>query len=308
ADRPSLLVVPTSLIGNWQREAARFAPDLRLLILHGPDRRKHFERIPDHHLIVTTYPLLHRDREILFTRPFELAILDEAQAVKNPASAAAKLIREIDARQRLALTGTPIENNLEELWAIYDWVVPGLLGNRKTFRETFRHRIERSGDVGAGRRLAGRIRPFLLRRTKEQVATDLPPKTELDEIISLQGKQRDLYETVRVAMDARVREAIARDGLASTRITVLDALLKMRQACCDPRLVKLDEAAKVKESAKRARLLEMLEELLAEGRKVLVFSQFVEMLSLIEQDLKERRIDYALLTGETKKRAAVIDR
>ena len=308
ADRPSLLVVPTSLIGNWQREAARFAPDLRLLILHGPDRRKHFERIPDHHLIVTTYPLLHRDRETLFTRPFELAILDEAQAVKNPASAAAKLIREIDARQRLALTGTPIENNLEELWAIYDWVVPGLLGNRKTFRETFRHRIERSGDVGAGRRLAGRIRPFLLRRTKEQVATDLPPKTELDEIISLQGKQRDLYETVRVAMDARVREAIARDGLASTRITVLDALLKMRQACCDPRLVKLDEAAKVKESAKRARLLEMLEELLAEGRKVLVFSQFVEMLSLIEQDLKERGIDYALLTGETKKRAAVIDR
>ena len=307
-DRTSLLIVPTSLIGNWRREAARFAPGLRLLVLHGPDRHRHFERIQDHHLIVTTYPLLHRDSLKLFAQPFELAILDEAQAVKNPASEAAKLIRQMDARQRLALTGTPIENNLEELWAIYDWVVPGLLGNRKTFRQSFRHRIEQGGDASAGQRLATRIRPFLLRRTKEEVATDLPTKTEIDEVIRLEGRQRDLYETVRVAMDARVREAIARDGLASTRITVLDALLKMRQACCDPQLVKLDAAKKVRESAKRTRLLAMLEELLVEGRKVLVFSQFVEMLTLIEKDLQARNIDYALLTGQTKKRTAVIDR
>ena len=307
-DRPSLLIVPTSLIGNWRREAARFAPELRLLVLHGPDRHRHFDRIPDHHLIVTTYPLLHRDSARLFAQPFEIAILDEAQAVKNPASEAAKLIREMDARQRLALTGTPIENNLEELWAIYDWVVPGLLGNRKTFRQSFRHRIEQSGDASAGQRLATRIRPFLLRRTKEEVATDLPTKTEIEEVIRLEGRQRDLYETVRVAMDARVREAIARDGLAATRITVLDALLKMRQTCCDPQLVKLDAAKKVRESAKRTRLLAMLEELLVEGRKVLVFSQFVEMLALIEKDLQARNIDYALLTGQTRKRTAVIDR
>ena len=307
-DRPSLLVVPTSLIGNWRREAARFAPDLRLLVLHGPDRHRHFDGIPDHHLIITTYPLLHRDSAKLFAQPFEIAILDEAQAVKNPASEAAKLIRQMDARQRLALTGTPIENNLEELWAIYDWVVPGLLGNRKTFNQRFRHKIEQGGDPTARQRLATRIRPFLLRRTKEEVATDLPTKTVIDEMIRLQGRQRDLYETVRVAMDGRVRAAIARDGLAATRITVLDALLKMRQACCDPQLVKLDAAGKVRESAKRTRLMEMLEELLVEGRKVLVFSQFVEMLALIERDLKARNIDYALLTGQTKERTAVIDR
>ncbi|MCB1970765.1 MAG: DEAD/DEAH box helicase family protein [Geminicoccaceae bacterium] len=307
-DRPSLLVIPTSLISNWTREASRFAPDLKLLVLHGPDRRQKFESIPGHHLVITTYPLLHRDHEALAEHPYELVILDEAQAVKNPASAGAKLIRNLKACQRLALTGTPIENNLEELWSLYDWVVPGLLGNRKTFRSTFRSPIEQGGNAAAQQVLATRIRPFLLRRTKEDVATDLPPKTEIDEIITLNGKQRDLYESVRVAMDQRVREAIASRGLNATQITVLDALLKMRQACCDPALVNLDVARKVKESAKRERLLEMLDELLLEGRKVLIFSQFVEMLRLIEKDLQSRKLDYAMLTGQTKKRAEQIER
>lgn len=308
ANRPSLLVVPTSLLGNWQREAARFAPELELLILHGPGRSALFDAIPDHHLVITTYPLLHRDHKTLFKHTYELAILDEAQAVKNPAASVAKRIREIDAKQRLALTGTPIENNLEELWAIYDWVVPGLLGNRKVFRNTFRHPIEHSNDDAARQKLATRIRPFLLRRTKEEVATDLPPKTEIDEIIRLEGDQRALYETVRVAMDSRVREAIAARGIAATRITVLDALLKMRQICCDPALARLDAAKEVKTSAKRARLLEMIGELLAEGRKVLIFSQFVEMLRLIEQDVQELGVDYALFTGKTRNRADQIDK
>ncbi len=308
ADRPSLLIVPTSLLGNWQREAARFAPDLKLLRLHGPNRRDRFAEIPDHHVIMTTYPLVNRDHEDLFAQRYDLAILDEAQAVKNPAAAIAKHIRQIDARQRIALTGTPMENNLQELWALYDWLIPGLLGDRKGFTATYRKPIEQLGDRSQQRLLSTRIKPFLMRRTKAEVASDLPPKTVIDEFVPLDGGQAALYESIRAVMDARVRDAIAKKGLAGSRITILDALLKLRQACNDPALVKLDAARKVTDSAKRARLLEMLEELRAEGRKVLIFSQFVEMLRLIEADLTARNWDYAILHGQTKDREAAIEK
>ncbi len=307
-DRPSLLVVPTSLVGNWRREAARFAPQLKLLILHGPDRRQRFNAIADHHLVLTTYPLVRRDHEALFAGKWELAILDEAQAIKNPAAAISKRIREIKARQRVALTGTPMENNLAELWALYDWLVPGLLGNRAQFGKSFRTPIEKHGDRDKQRLLSTRVQPFLLRRTKEEVATDLPPKTEINEFVPLAGDQRGLYETLRVAMDRRVTDAIRNKGFDGSRITILDALLKMRQVCCDPTLVKLGAARKVKESAKRSRLLELLEELIAEGRKVLVFSQFVEMLNLIEQDVCERNWGYTKLTGRTRHRDRQIEK
>ena len=306
SDRPSLLVAPTSMVGTWAREAARFVPDLRVLVLHGPDRKAKFGGIADHHLIVTTYPLLHRDHGALFAQPYDLAILDEAQAVKNPASSVSKRIREIDARQRLALTGTPVENNLQELWAIFDWLVPGLLGDRRRFSTQLRYPIEREGSGTAQKLLAARLRPFLLRRTKEEVAADLPPKTVIDERVPLEPKQAALYETLRVAMDARVKRAIKEKGVEKSRITVLDALLKLRQACCDPALVKLDAARKVTESAKRARLMALLEPLVAEGRKVLIFSQFVEMLKLIEADVQAQGWDYAMLTGRTRKRAEQI--
>lgn len=307
-DRPSLLIVPTSLIGNWKREAARFAPDLKLLILHGPERKSRFDAIQDHHLIVTTYALARRDHAILFARQWELAILDEAQAVKNPAASTSKRIREINARQRIALTGTPMENNLTELWSLFDWLIPGLLGKRVEFGKVFRTPIEKHGDEAKRRQLSARLRPFMLRRTKEEVAADLPPKTEINEIIPLEGEQRGLYETLRVAMDKRVGEAISNRGLANSRITILDALLKLRQVCCDPSLVKLKTARRVSESAKRERLLALLEELLAEGRKVLVFSQFVTMLELIERDCVARSWNYAKLTGQTRNREAEIEK
>ena len=302
ADRPSLLVVPTSLVGNWKREAARFVPDLKLLVLHGPDRHRRFAEIPGCHLVVTTYPLVNRDHEALFGHDYDTAVLDEAQTVKNPAAGIAKRIRDIRARQRLALTGTPIENSLQELWALYDWLIPGLLGNRKSFTAGYRTPIEKRGDRAKQRLLSVRIKPFLMRRTKEQVAGDLPEKTVIDELIPLEGAQAALYESIRTAMDARVRDAIAARGLAASRIAILDALLKLRQVCCDPRLVKLDAARKVTESAKRARLLVLLDELVAEGRKVLVFSQFVEMLRLVETDIAARGWDYAMLHGGTKDR------
>ncbi len=305
-DRPSLLIVPTSLLGNWQREAARFAPGLKLLILHGPARDARFTEIADHHLIVTTYPLVNRDHEVLFAQEYDLAILDEAQAVKNPAAAVAKRIREIRARQRIALSGTPMENNLQELWSLYDWLIPGLLGDRKAFTAKYRRPIEQLGDRAKQAQLSSRIKPFLMRRTKEEVAADLPPKTVIDEIVPLERGQAALYESVRTAMDARVRAAIAKKGLSGSHITILDALLKLRQACCDPALVKLAAARKVTESAKRARLLELLDELVAEGRKVLIFSQFVEMLRLIEADVVARGWTYAMLHGQTKKRDAEV--
>ena len=302
AERPSLLVVPTSLVGNWRREAARFVPDLKLLVLHGPDRRKRFAEIAGHHLIVTTYPLLDRDGDALFDRDYEIAVLDEAQAAKNPASAVAKRIREIRARQRLALTGTPVENSLQELWALYDWLVPGLLGNRKKFTTEFRTPIEKHGDRARQRLLAARVKPFLMRRTKEEVAPELPERTVIDETIPLEGAQAALYESIRTTMDGQIREAIAAQGIAASNVAIFEALLNLRQVCCDPGLVKFAATRKVTASAKRARLLALLEELVAEGRRVLVFSQFVEMLKLIERDIAARGWGYAMLHGSTKDR------
>jgi SNF2 family DNA or RNA helicase len=206
---------------------------------------------------------------------------------------------------RLALTGTPLENSLEDLWALYDWLIPGLLGDRKAFRARFRIPVERDGDAAAQARLNARVRPFLLRRTKQDVASDLPKKTEITDLVTLGERQRALYETIRATMDRRVREAIAAKGLAASRITILDALLKLRQICCDPALLKDAGAAKAG-SAKRARLMELLEELLAEGRRVLVFSQFVAMLRLIEADVQARGWRYAWLTGGTADRDAAV--
>ncbi|NBB69923.1 MAG: DEAD/DEAH box helicase family protein, partial [Alphaproteobacteria bacterium] len=243
SDRPSLLVAPTSLLSTWRREAERFAPALKVLILHGADRHRRFAEIDGHHLVVTTYPLLHRDHAKLAAQPWELVVLDEAQAVKNPASGGAKHIRTLEGRMRLALTGTPMENNLDELWALFDWLVPGLLGDRKTFRTRFRNAIEKHGDQGAQARLNDLVRPFVLRRTKDAVLAELPAKTEITEWVPLGNRQRTLYETIRAAMDQRVRAAIAAKGLAASRITILDALLKLRQVCCDPALLPAGEGA-----------------------------------------------------------------
>ena len=308
APNPSLLIVPTSLARAWARQAAQFVPGLRVLVLQGHGRQALFPQIANADLVISTYPLLHRDHEVLLTRDWELAILDEAQAVKNPAATAAKRIREIRARMRLALTGTPMENTLTDLWTLFDWLIPGLLGDRKSFRATVTLPIERDGNPIVQAWLNRRIRPFLLRRTKDEVALDLPEKTEIIDYVPLGDKQQALYETVRMAMDRRVRDAIAARGVKGATITILDALLKMRQACCDPALLKDGAVERSSQSAKRDRLIEMLEALVAEGRRILVFSQFVEMLRLIEVDVKAHGWSYEWLTGETRDRDAVITR
>ncbi|MCU7904399.1 MAG: DEAD/DEAH box helicase [Candidatus Thiodiazotropha sp. (ex Epidulcina cf. delphinae)] len=307
-DRPSLVVAPTSLMVNWRREAARFAPGLRVLTLHGPKRSRHFNSLADYDLVLTTYPLLVRDQAVLLQHPYHLLILDEAQVIKNPKTRAGRLVRQLEARHRLCLTGTPLENHLGELWSLFDFLLPGLLGSAKQFARVLQHPIEKHADEAVALRLAQRVRPFMLRRTKQQVARDLPPKTEIVQGVELAGAQRDLYESIRLAMHAKVRKAVADQGMERSHIIVLDALLKLRQVCCDPRLVKLESAGKVKQSAKLALLMDLLPEMVEEGRRILLFSQFTGMLKLIEEAVGEAGIGYVKLTGRTRDRATPVER
>jgi len=305
-EQPALVVLPTSLIFNWKREAATCAPDLRVLSLHGKARAADFARIAAHDVCLTTYPLLWRDEAELAKHPWRWLILDEAQTVKNAASKAANVVRTLKADHRLCLTGTPLENHLGELWAQFDFLLPGFLGDAKQFTQTWRTPIEKHADATRRSLLAGRIKPFILRRKKEDVAKELPAKTLIVRTVELEGGQRDLYETVRSAMDDKVREIIAAQGFNRSQIVILDALLKLRQVCCDPRLVNLGTAKKVKERAKLDLLMGMLPELVEEGRRILVFSQFTSMLALIEDELKALKLPFVTLTGETKDRESVV--
>jgi SNF2 family DNA or RNA helicase len=216
-------------------------------------------------------------------------------------------VRRIKSRHRLCLTGTPMENHLGELWAQFDFLMPGFLGDNATFKRLYRTPIEMHGDHEQRLRLSRRVAPFMLRRTKQDVATELPPKTEMIRSVPLYPKQAALYESIRLTMEQKVRDAIAQKGLSRSHITILDALLKLRQTCCDPRTLSLKEAQKVKESAKLDLLMDILPEQLEEGRRILVFSQFTRMIALIENELNTAKISYAKLTGQTKKRDEAID-
>jgi superfamily II DNA or RNA helicase len=303
---PALVIAPTSLMTNWFNEAQKFAPELKVLVLHGADRKQRFNSISGHDVVLTTYPLIARDREILFARNWHIAVLDEAQTVKNPDAATSRLIRDLKAKHRFCLTGTPMENHLGELWSIMSFANPGYLGDKAAFARQWRTPIEKRADGARAAVLARRVKPFLLRRTKAEVAAELPPKTEILETIVLEGSQRDLYDSIRLSMSAKVRKAIAARGLAKSHIVVLEALLRLRQTCCDPALLKLDDGVE-RPSAKLDRLMEMVLELLSEGRKIIVFSQFTSMLALIRIRLDTERIRYSVLTGETVDRKGAIE-
>jgi Superfamily II DNA/RNA helicases, SNF2 family len=309
ADRPSLVVAPTSLMANWRREAERLAPTLRVLTQHGADRKDRFGAVTEYDLVLTTFALLPRDRDVLLQQPWHVVIVDEAQNVKNPNTNAARVLRQLDARQRFCLTGTPVENHLGELWALMDFVNPGLLGDRQSFARTFRTPIEKRDDADRRQALARRVRPFMLRRTKAEVAGELPAKTEIVESIEMEADQRAIYEAVRLSMHRKVQDAIAAKGIERSRIIILDALLKLRQVCCDPRLLKLPAAKKSgARSAKLVRLMEMLAELVDEGRRVLLFSQFTSMLALIEARLTEAGIAFVEITGDVRDRETPVRR
>ncbi|MBA4263343.1 MAG: helicase SNF2, partial [Comamonadaceae bacterium] len=307
-DRPALIIAPVSLLGNWQREAGRFCPDLRCLVLHGQERHEKAASLAGHDVVIAPYSLLQRDRERWLQAQWHLVVLDEAQNIKNASTHAAQVACELVTRHRLCLSGTPMENHLGEIWSLFHFLMPGFLGGQQRFKELFRNPIERQGNTERMAQLRARITPFMLRRTKALVAHELPPKVETVARVELSGRQADLYETIRLSMEKTVREALDSKGLAKSQITILDALLKLRQVCCDPQLLKLDAARKVKHSAKLEHLMELLPEMLAEGRRVLLFSQFTSMLSLIEVELKKRGLPWAKLTGQSQKRDQIIER
>ncbi|WP_342257119.1 DEAD/DEAH box helicase [Rickettsia endosymbiont of Aspidapion aeneum] len=305
-NNPFLVIAPTSLMSNWRLEAEKFVPDLKVLTLHGAKRKIHFNDISKYNLILTTYPLLLRDKDILLSHEYHTIILDEAQTIKNSNAKITQIVSQIKATHRVCLTGTPLENHLGELWSLFNFLLPGYLGTSKQFTTLFRNPIEKDGNNQKLKILTERIKPFILRRTKQEVLTELPPKTEIIRTVELEGAQRDLYETIRVSMHERVQKEIARHGMEKSHIIVLDALLKLRQVCCDPSLLKMDAAKNITESAKRLELINMLTEMLEEGRKILLFSQFTSMLQIIEEQLNLRGISYVKLTGQTKDRETPI--
>jgi SNF2 family DNA or RNA helicase len=303
--KASLILAPTSLVWNWYEEAQRFTPELKVLVFHGSDR--HRDDFDDYDVVISTYGLIQRDKTRFLDYSFYYLILDEAQFIKNSRTKTTQIVQQLQGQHRLCLTGTPLENHLGELWSLFHFLMPGLLGDVKQFRRFFRIPIEKHADIEKRELLVRRISPFMLRRTKNDVVRELPDKTEVTRMLDLTGAQRDLYETIRMAMEKKVRDAIASQGFGKSHIVLLDALLKLRQVCCDPRLLSMPEASMAHgSSVKLASLMDLLDNLVEEGRHVLVFSQFTSMLKLIEQELVARKYPYLQLTGQTKNRQAVV--
>ena len=306
--RPSLVVCPTSLVSNWQAEAARFTPDLRVLVLHGPQRQGLFDHVPDSDLVITSYALIRRDAEQYRVWEFDTAILDEAQHIKNRQTQNARAVKGVRALNRLVLTGTPLENSVLDLWSIFDFVMPGYLGSEKDFRERYEVCIVQGKDAAAQARLSRRIRPFLLRRRKQEVAADLPEKLEQVAYCELSPNQRSVYRQFLEAGNRDVTEAVNRQGFARSRMLVLNTLLRLRQVCCDLRLLDVDQGEPSETSGKVELFGELLEEVIDGGHRVLVFSQFVSLLSLLREQFEADGVEFCYLDGSTKDRAGVVRR
>jgi SNF2 family DNA or RNA helicase len=305
-DRPCLVVCPVSVLGTWAQQAAAFTPSLRVGLAHGPDRASTVQHLQDYDLVLTSYATLLRD-DTLRGALYHVVALDEAQAIKNPRAKIASATRTMRTRQRLALTGTPIENNLVELWSIFRFVAPGLLGSQSQFTRAYSKPAEQGGAADAVAGLRRRVAPFLMRRTKDAVLTELPPKTEVIRSVVLSERERELYEAVRRVVSDEVREALKNKGLGLSRIVVLEALLRLRQICCDARLApKLADPPDG--SSKLAELMALLEPLIASGQRILLFSQFTKMLDLIAARLEAASVPFLMLTGRTRKRQPLVDR
>ena len=261
----------------------------------------------EYDIILSTYPLILRDQEKLEKIEFYMIVLDEAQYIKNAQAKVTQAIADLKSEHRLCLTGTPMENHLGELWSLFHFLMPGFLGNKKQFQEFYRTPIEKDHDADRQQGLVRKIRPFILRRSKDDVLTELPKKTTIIQYVELEQDQRDLYETIRVSVQNELMKGIAAHGLHKSQIAILDGLLKLRQVCCDPRLVKSETAKKVQSSAKLEALKIMLKEMVEEKRRILLFSQFVGMLELIEQECQTMGIKYLKLTGDSKNRDLLVD-
>jgi superfamily II DNA or RNA helicase len=329
---PHLVVCPTSLVFNWVAEAKKFTPEIKVLALQGPDRHARFEQIAAHDIVVTSYALIRRDAERYRELEFDIVVLDEAQHIKNRQTQNAQAVKAVRARQRFVLTGTPLENSVLDLWSIFDFLMPGYLGTAQDFRERYELPIAKEKDAKAQTRLARRLRPFMLRRLKKEVAADLPAKLEQVSFCELTPDQRSVYQQVIEASRKEVLEAVGAQGVAKSRMVVLTALLRLRQVCCDLRLLKLEKrSAGVVESGSAANAPsalpdstspalpssssgkldmfgELLEEVIDGGHRLLVFSQFVGMLTLLKEKLTAEGIEFCYLDGSTTDRAGVVER
>ena len=304
---PMLIVCPTSLVFNWVAEAKKFTPELKVLALQGPDRRARFDQIQANDLVVTSYALIRRDAERYRELEFDTVVLDEAQHIKNRQTQNAQAVKAVKARHRIVLTGTPLENSVLDLWSIFDFLMPGYLGTAQDFRERYEIPIARDKHADAQTRLARRLRPFMLRRLKKEVAADLPAKLEQVSFCELTADQRSVYQQVLEASRAEVLAAVGAQSLGRSRMMVLTALLRLRQVCCDLRLLKPDGLTAANASGKLDLFGELLEEVIDGGHRVLVFSQFVSMLTLLKERLTEEGIEFCYLDGSTSDRAAVVE-
>jgi SNF2 family DNA or RNA helicase len=302
------VVAPTSVLPNWEREAERFTPGLSVVLWHGADRKDFAEQLKHVDLVLTSYALVRRDLEPLSQVGFRYLVLDEAQNIKNADSATAQACKSLPSELRLALTGTPLENRLSELWSIFDFLMPGFLGSSESFSDRYEHPIQVAGDMEARERLRRRIQPFILRRLKTEVAKDLPPKTETVAYCELDPGQAALYREVLEESRRKVYDTIEKVGFKRSRISILAALMRLRQVCCDPRLLKLPPGALLPPSGKLARFEELVQDLVAEGHRALVFSQFTEMLELLKERADAKQLGYLYLDGRTKDRMARVDK
>lgn len=305
AGAPSLLVAPTSLLGNWQAESERFTPDLKVLILAGDKREALYQSWADYDLVVTSYGIMNRDMPRLKSLPVHYLILDEAQAIKNRKTQTAQAAKTIPSKHRLCLSGTPVENHLGELWSMFDFLMPGFLGSERLFQQVYQFPIEKDHNQERLQELQHRMAPFILRRTKSEVAKELPDKNDIVKMIDLNDRQAHVYESIRLTMVDEIKQAFK--DHQGNQILIGNALLRLRQVCCHPSLVNLESVDKTAPSAKLDWLMTAIPNLVEEGRRILVFSSFTGMLSLIEEQLSSIDIPYFSLTGKTPAKQRTLD-
>lgn len=301
----SLLVMPTSLIYNWEMEASKFAPDLRVLNYTGTQRNKEIKRFENYDIVLTSYGITRLDVDLLQNFYFNYIILDESQVIKNPSSNIAKAVRELKSRYKLVLTGTPMENTTMDLWSQISFINPGLVGTQSYFRQEFQVPIEKKGDESKSKKLNAIIKPFILRRHKSQVATELPEKVENVQYSVMTPEQEKKYEETKAYYRGKILDLIDKEGMGNSRFMILEGLTKLRQLANHPKLI---EPSYSGDSGKMEDITHMLENAMSEGHKVLVFSQFVKHLALVQHFLKSKKIDYAYLDGASIDRKEQVDR
>ncbi len=305
---PNLVICPTSVVFNWENEIEKFAPGLTCLKLSGTERSDFFKDIPKYDVVITSYALIRRDIAKLKKYEFRYVILDESQNIKNAESMTAQSVKQLNCKHKLALSGTPIENRLEELWSIFDFLMPGFLFDKSEFNYRYVTPIMEREDKTVEKRLKSQIYPFILRRMKRDVAKDLPDKIENVAYCELTPEQKDFYLEVMDSTREELFKSIEEKGIEKSRMSIFSALLRLRQICCHPRLYDKENIKGIKQSGKFEQLKVMLEEIIAEKHRVLLFSQFVDMLDIIKEWLTKEGIKHEYLTGSTKDRQEVVER